>query len=121
MINNNVANKEHIGLVRQLGLFDSIMLIVGMVIGSGIFLTTGNRISADFTFNPAGLSFGQLLTGFGLALIAASCAYNGWNYFTFMAEEVKEKERLKNKTVVLIISGSKIGLHTLRRFLFKGE
>ena len=41
MINSNMGKNEHIGLVRQLGLFDSIMLIVGMVIGSGIFLTTG--------------------------------------------------------------------------------
>lgn len=29
------------GLVRQLGTFDSIMMMVGIVIGSGIFLTTG--------------------------------------------------------------------------------
>ena len=28
-------------LVRQLGLFDSTMMMVGIVIGSGIFLTTG--------------------------------------------------------------------------------
>lgn len=29
------------GLVRQLGMFDSTMMMVGIVIGSGIFLTTG--------------------------------------------------------------------------------
>lgn len=28
-------------MVRQLGLFDSTMMMVGIVIGSGIFLTTG--------------------------------------------------------------------------------
>ena len=28
-------------LARQLGLFDSVMMMVGIVIGSGIFLTTG--------------------------------------------------------------------------------
>jgi len=38
-----------------------------------------------------------------------------------VASFIKEKERFKNKTVVLIISGSKIGLHTLRELLFKGE
>ncbi|MFC1731371.1 hypothetical protein ACFL6I_13710 [candidate division KSB1 bacterium] len=41
MINNAMENKKHIGLARHLGLFDSAMLIVGMVIGSGVFLTTG--------------------------------------------------------------------------------
>ncbi len=29
------------GLVRKLGLFDSVMVMVGIIIGSGIFLTTG--------------------------------------------------------------------------------
>jgi len=33
--------KNNVGLVRQLGLFDSTMILVGIVIGSGIFLTTG--------------------------------------------------------------------------------
>jgi len=36
-----VENKNNNGLIRQLGLFDSTMVIVGIVIGSGIFLTTG--------------------------------------------------------------------------------
>lgn len=33
--------KQEVGLVRKLGLFDSSMLVIGIVIGSGIFLTTG--------------------------------------------------------------------------------
>ena len=33
--------KEKTGLARQLGLFDTTMIIIGIVIGSGIFLTTG--------------------------------------------------------------------------------
>ena len=33
--------KEKTDLVRQLGLFDTTMIIIGIVIGSGIFLTTG--------------------------------------------------------------------------------
>jgi threonine dehydratase len=38
-----------------------------------------------------------------------------------VASFVKEKERFRDKTVVLILSGSKIGLNTLQEFLFKGE
>lgn len=30
-----------VGLKRQLGLFDSVMIVIGIVIGSGIFITTG--------------------------------------------------------------------------------
>ena len=38
------------GLIRQLGLFDSTMMMVGLVIGSGIFLTTG--IMAKYLPSP---------------------------------------------------------------------
>jgi APA family basic amino acid/polyamine antiporter len=34
-------DKSHISLKRRLGLFDSAMMMVGIVVGSGIFLTTG--------------------------------------------------------------------------------
>lgn len=37
----NKAKVNQNGLVRQLGLFDSAMIMVGIIIGSGIFLTTG--------------------------------------------------------------------------------
>ncbi|HIG46197.1 MAG TPA: hypothetical protein EYQ20_07155, partial [candidate division Zixibacteria bacterium] len=33
--------QEEPELIRQLGLFDTTMIIMGIVIGSGIFLTTG--------------------------------------------------------------------------------
>ena len=35
-----MANEQS-GLERQLGLFDSSMVVVGVVIGAGIFITTG--------------------------------------------------------------------------------
>jgi APA family basic amino acid/polyamine antiporter len=37
----NSENKNKNGLIRQLGLFDAAMIMVGIVLGSGIFLTTG--------------------------------------------------------------------------------
>lgn len=40
-MNKEIKNDSVPGLLRQLSLFDSIMIIVGIVIGSGIFLTTG--------------------------------------------------------------------------------
>jgi len=41
MTAQNRESNSASGLVRQLGLFDSTMVMVGIVIGSGIFLTTG--------------------------------------------------------------------------------
>lgn len=40
-MNHSLLHGGDAQLVRQLGLFDTTMLIVGIVIGSGIFLTTG--------------------------------------------------------------------------------
>ena len=41
MPNRQENPPEQLQLSRQLGLFDSTMVMVGIVIGSGIFLTTG--------------------------------------------------------------------------------
>ena len=35
------VKKAEVGLERKLGMFDSTMLVIGIIIGSGIFLTTG--------------------------------------------------------------------------------
>ncbi len=64
-------------------------LVVFIILG----VTMGKKISIDFTVNPAGLDLGQLTAGFGLALIAASWAYNGWNYINFVGEEIKNPAR----------------------------
>ena len=41
MNQDSALQKQEVGLVRKLGLFDSTMLVIGIIIGSGIFLTTG--------------------------------------------------------------------------------
>lgn len=41
MNNVNRDNTQKNGLLRQLGLFDSTMMLVGIVLGTGIYLTTG--------------------------------------------------------------------------------
>ncbi|MBT5873226.1 MAG: amino acid permease [Candidatus Latescibacteria bacterium] len=38
---NSADGNNDVGLIRQLGLFDTTMVVTGIVIGSGIFLTTG--------------------------------------------------------------------------------
>ena len=41
MNQDSTSPKPEVDLVRKLGLFDSTMIVIGIVIGSGIFLTTG--------------------------------------------------------------------------------
>ena len=62
---------EDIGLVRRLGFFDSAMIMVGIVIGSGIFLTTG--IMAKTIPSP-GLILLAWIVG-GLLTLAGALVY----------------------------------------------
>jgi APA family basic amino acid/polyamine antiporter len=62
-----------------------------------VFITTGLAIGKgtpiDFSLNPTGLSLSALVMGFGVALVTASVAYDGWNNVTFVAGEIKNPKR----------------------------
>lgn len=60
-----------------------------------IFLgfTLGKGTAVDFSLNPTGMSVGQLIIGFGVALIAVSWAFDGWNNLNFIAGEIKNPKR----------------------------
>ena len=53
----------------------------------GIFISTGNQI--NFSLNPAGMGFGSIITGIGIALVAVNWTVGGWEYVTFTAGEIK--------------------------------
>src|SRR6201982_844191 len=65
------TKKEEPGFVRAIGLFDGTMIVVGSMIGSGIFI-----VAADIT-RQTGSAGGLLLTGIitGLLTIAAALSY----------------------------------------------
>jgi APA family basic amino acid/polyamine antiporter len=65
------SSKEEPGFVRAIGLFDGTMIVVGSMIGSGIFI-----VAADIsrvTGSPGGLLLTWILTG--LLTISAALAY----------------------------------------------
>ena len=57
----------------------------------GLFVTT--NVSIDYTLNPTGLSFGQILMGMGVALIAVNWTVGGWDYVTLVSGEIKSPEK----------------------------
>ena len=76
---------EQSGLKRELGLFDATMLIVGNIIGIGIFVTTGEI--AQTLPTPGGILLIWLLGGLlalagalSYAELAASLPYSGGDY-----------------------------------------
>lgn len=48
---------------------------------------------ARWALNPQELSFGQLLSGFGLALVAVGWAFDGWTNVSFISGEIKDPQR----------------------------
>lgn len=76
---------EQSGLKRELGLFDAVMLIVGNIIGIGIFVTTGEI--AQTLPSPGGILLIWVLGGLlalagalSCAELAASLPYSGGDY-----------------------------------------
>src|SRR6185369_11777344 len=64
------TKKEEAGFVRAIGLFDGTMIVVGSMIGSGIFIVAA-AISRQ-TGSPAGLLLTWILTGLLTVFAAAS-------------------------------------------------
>jgi len=69
------------------------IVVLGFSIGKGTAI--------DFSLNPSSLSFGQLIVGFGVALVAISWAFDGWNNINFVAGEMKNPQR--NLPIALIL------------------
>jgi len=67
-------------------------VILGFAIGKGDWhhFTTPHGMLAGIT---ASMGFSQMLSAFGVALIAVFWAYDGWVYITWVAGEVKEPRR----------------------------
>lgn len=82
---DSVSGEKSKGLTRQLSLFDSTMIMVGIVLGSGIFLTTGYIASSIPSASLIMLAwiFGGLLTLAGAltyAELGASMPETGGQY-----------------------------------------
>jgi len=90
---------QNIFTVIKIGIIMAI-IILGFTIGKGT--------AVDFSLNPTGLSLSHLIIGFGVALVAVSWAFDGWNNLNFVAGEIKNPKRnlpfsLVFGTLILIV------------------
>jgi len=69
------------------------IIILGFAIGKGT--------SPELALNPSGLSFGSIIVGLGVSLVAVSWAFDGWNNVNFVAGEIKNPKR--NLPLALIL------------------
>jgi APA family basic amino acid/polyamine antiporter len=76
--------------------------ILALIIFGFIFV---KGTSVDLSVNPSGWSFGSLMTGFGLALIAVFWAFDGWNNINYVAGEIKNPARNLKHALILGTAG----------------
>jgi APA family basic amino acid/polyamine antiporter len=69
------------------------IIILGFAIGKGT--------PPDLSMNSSGMSFGSLIIGFGVSLVAVAWAFDGWNNVNFVAGEIKNPKR--NLPLALIL------------------
>ncbi len=71
---------------------------------AGLAFTVGSGGSIDMTPNPTGMSLSEIVVGIGLAMIAASWAFDGWNNINYVAGEIKDPARALPVALVLGVS-----------------
>jgi basic amino acid/polyamine antiporter, APA family len=76
-------------------------VILGFAIGKGDWHHFTAREWGTVNGLTMGMHPGQLLSAFGVALIAVFWAYDGWVYITWVAGEVKEPRRNVPRSMVL--------------------
>lgn len=62
--------------------------------------TIGKTQPMDLTAIPPDLGLGQIVTGFAVALVAVSWAFDGWNNITFVAGEITDPHRNLTRTLI---------------------
>jgi len=75
---------QNIFTVAKIGII-LVIIILGFAIGKGT--------TPHLAFNPGGWSFSQMILGFGVALVAITWAFDGWNNVNFVAGEIKNPKR----------------------------
>jgi APA family basic amino acid/polyamine antiporter len=68
----------------------AVFVVLGFAIGKGHWSNFSAQAQGGLTM---GLSPGQLISAFGVGLIAVFFAYDGWVYITWVAGEVKDPRR----------------------------
>jgi len=77
------------------------VLVVIVVLG----LFAGRAGSIDFAWSAGGLDIGGLILAFGVALVAVSWAFDGWNNVNFAAGEIRDPARNLPRALLLGTAG----------------
>jgi len=79
----------------------TLLKVAGIVVLSTLFLLRGHGLGATASGAAPALPGGSLYAGFGLAMIGTLWAYEGWQFVTYSAGEVKNPQRTFPRGIVL--------------------
>lgn len=82
----------------------AVFVVLGFAIGKGHWSNFNAQAPGGLTM---GLSAGQLISAFGVGLIAVFWAYDGWVYVTWVAGEVKDP--LRNVPLAMVLGVLAVG------------
>jgi len=99
---------QNIFTVLKIGTILAIIFL-GFIIGKGT--------AVDLSLTPAELSTSQLIIGFGVALVAVSWAFDGWNNINFVAGEIKNPKRNLPFSLILGTMGITV-LYVLTNYIY---
>src|SRR5205807_10551778 len=83
----------------------AVFVVLGFAIGKGHWSNFSAQAPGGLTM---GLSAGQLISAFGVGLIAVFFAYDGWVYITWVAGEVKDPRR--NVPLAMVLGVLAVGV-----------
>src|SRR5277367_5999203 len=83
----------------------AVFVVLGFAIGKGHWSNFSAQAPGGLTM---GLSPGQLISAFGVGLIAVFWAYDGWVYITWVAGEVKDPRR--NVPLAMVLGVLAVGV-----------
>ena len=81
--------------------YTTLLKVAGIVVLSTLFLIRGHGLGATEPTALPTLSGSSLFVGFGLAMIATLWAYEGWQFVTYSAGEVKDPQRTFPRGIIL--------------------
>lgn len=97
----SIINFIGVGLGKSIqNLFTVIKIgtIAGIII---LGFAMGKGTHPGFSMDPSGMSFGGIIMGLGVSLVAVAWAFDGWNNVNFVAGEIKNPRR--NLPLALIL------------------
>jgi APA family basic amino acid/polyamine antiporter len=89
----SASNYVGVGIGKVIQNVSTVLKIGGVLVFIAVGFSFGRGSFQHFTVYPAGLDLGEALVTIGLALIAVSWAFDGWNNLTFVGSEIENPGR----------------------------